>query len=115
MGRPASEIAAEQALRPTFTAAARAHLAAGKEGTNGATPDQVQIAVAVEPAIPEHLQGDGEEAALKRWGYELPDDDVLEAMLNPGGARMADVSDEDKMMHELGFDEAEPSQGGRSE
>ncbi len=73
---------AEQA-EVDLTAAARAHLAAGHEGTNGTTPDQVEIAVVVEPPVPEHLRGDGADAALARWGYELPSDEMLEALLHP--------------------------------
>ena len=111
---PGCEIHAATAAQAEvdITAAAKAHLAAGKEGTNGMAPDQVEIAVVVEPAIPEHLSGDGEEAALQRWGYELPSDEMLEAMLHPEEHEWMTF---EEMMAELGFDLEEPSAEGNRE
>ncbi len=42
-----------------ITAAAKAHLAAGKEGTNGFAPDQVEIVVAIEAPPPPRPRDDG--------------------------------------------------------
>ena len=110
---PGCEIHAATAERAEadITAAARAHLAAGEEGANGAAPDQIEIAVVVEPEIPEQYRGDGEEAALMRWGYELPDD-MLEALLNPDEHEWLTFED---IVTELGLEEEEPPPGGRPE
>jgi predicted RNase H-like HicB family nuclease len=72
---------AEQA-EVDLTAAARAHLATGREGTNGTAPDQVEIAVVVEPPMPEHLRADDADP-IARLGWELPSDEMLEALLHP--------------------------------
>ncbi len=102
---PGCEIRAATAAQAEadIASAARARLAAGKEGTNGAAADPVEIAVVVEPEVPEQYRGDGEEAALMRWGYELPNDDMLEALLNPEEHEWEEMDDAafDQFLHEL--------------
>jgi predicted RNase H-like HicB family nuclease len=88
---------AEQA-EVDLTAAARAHLAAGREGTNGTAPDQVEIAVVVEPPLPEHLRADDADP-VARWGWELPSDDMLEALLHPEEHEWVEM--DDKFLREL--------------
>jgi predicted RNase H-like HicB family nuclease len=101
---------AEQA-EAEITVAARAHLAAGKEGTNGTAPDQVEIAVVVEPPLPEHLRADDADP-IARWGWELPSDEELDRFLNPDDYEWVTF---EEMMTELGFDPEEPSVEGNWE
>jgi predicted RNase H-like HicB family nuclease len=101
---------AEQA-EADIAPAARAYLAVGKEGTNGYAPDEIEIAVVVEPPLPAHLRcADADPIALLGW--ELPSDEMLEALLHPEEHEWLTFAD---VMRELGYDEAEPPAGGRSE
>jgi hypothetical protein len=61
---------AEQA-EAAVIAAARAHLAAGKEGTNGMAPDQVEIIAAVEAPPPPRPRDDGMDEIYDRMRREF--------------------------------------------
>jgi predicted RNase H-like HicB family nuclease len=91
---PGCEIRAATAEKAEadLTAAARAHLAAGNAGANGMTSDQVEIAVVVEPPLPEHLRG-GDADPVARWGWELPSDEMLEALLHPEEHEWVEMDD----------------------
>jgi predicted RNase H-like HicB family nuclease len=102
---------AEQA-EADLTAAARAHVAAGKEGTNGFAADEVEFAVVVEPIPPERIYANETDEAIHRWGYELPDDETLEAMLNPDEHKWLTF---EEVMSELGLDPEDSSVDGSSE
>jgi predicted RNase H-like HicB family nuclease len=98
---------AEQAEADVI-AAARAHLAAGKEGTNGMSLDTVEIVPAVEPPPPPPPPADVEDVAAYYWGFEFLSDEELEAMLNPEDHQWFTF---EEVMRELGYDEAEPPAG----
>jgi predicted RNase H-like HicB family nuclease len=83
---------AEQA-EENLTAAARAHVAAGKEGTNGFAADEVEFAVVVEPPLPEHLRKKDADP-VTRWGWELPSDEMLEALLHPEEHEWVEMDDD---------------------
>ena len=83
---------AEQA-EVDLTAAAYAHIAAGKEGTNGFAPGQVEFAVVVEPSLPERLQR-ADADPIARWGWELPSDEMLEALLHPEEHEWVEMDDD---------------------
>jgi predicted RNase H-like HicB family nuclease len=102
---------AEQAEADIATAA-RAHLAAGKEGTNGFALDQVEIVVAVEPIPPQRPSANGSDDVFHSWGYELPSDEILEAMLNPEEHKWLTF---EEVMCELGLDAEDSSADGGSE
>lgn len=91
---PGCEIraATAESAEADLTAAAHAYLEAGKEGTNGLAPDQVEFAVVVEPALPEHLRGDDADP-VARWGWELPSDEMLEALLHPEEHEWAEMDE----------------------
>ena len=102
---------AEQA-ETDLKAAARAHITAAKEGTNGLTLDEAEIVVVVEPVPPPRLSTNEQEDAIYRWGYELPDDETLEAMLNPDEHKWFTF---EEVMSELGFDPEDSSVDGGAE
>jgi predicted RNase H-like HicB family nuclease len=83
---------AEQA-EADLTAAARAHVAAGEGGTNGYAAPEVEFAVVVEPPLPEHLRGASAEV-VARSGWELPSDEMLEAMLHPDEHEWVELDDD---------------------
>jgi predicted RNase H-like HicB family nuclease len=76
-----------------LTAAARAHVAAGKEGTNGFAADEVEFAVVVEPPLPEHLRKEDADP-VTRWGWKLPSDEMLEALLHPEEHEWVEMDDD---------------------
>ena len=102
---------AEQA-EAGLTAAARSHIAAGKEGANGFALDEIEIVVVVEPIPPQRIYANEWDDALHRWGYELPSDETLEAMLNPEEHKWLTF---EEVMCELGLDPEESSADGGSE
>ena len=102
---------AEQA-EADISAAASAHIAAGKQGVGGFSPDQVEIAVAVEPEVPEKYRCDGVEAAFMRRQFELPDDDMLEALLNPEEHEWLSFEDVER---ELGLEQGKAPTDGPAE
>ncbi len=99
---------AEQA-EADITAAARAHLAAGKEGTNGATPDQVEIVVMVEAPPPARPRPDGM-GALYDQAWRDFDPAELEQLLDiEERIKAGEGGTFEELMSELGFEVEEPA------
>jgi predicted RNase H-like HicB family nuclease len=94
---------AEQA-EADITAAAKAHLAAGKEGTNAFAPDQVEMVVAVEPPPPPRPRKDGMDEIYDRLRKEF-DPAELEFFLHLDEQEWVEMTDE--FICELEADTAE--------
>jgi predicted RNase H-like HicB family nuclease len=80
---PGCEIHAptEQQAEADILAAARAHLAANKEGTNGSRPDMEIVVVVQPPPPPPRQVGDGLDDFYNAQPHELSDEQ-LEMLLN---------------------------------
>ena len=101
---------AEQA-EADVTAAAKAHLAADKEGTNGFTPDQVEIVVAVEAPPPPRPRADGMDEIYDQMRRDFDPAD-LEFFLDVEERMKTEKSYTfEEVMAELGFDPEEPTDG----
>ena len=108
---PGCEIraATEEQATAEIVAAAKAHLAAGREGANGYTSDQVEIVVAVEAPPPKRPRDDGLDE-LYDEAHRTFDPAELEQLLDieerikagEGGAF-------EELMKELGFDPEGPA------
>jgi predicted RNase H-like HicB family nuclease len=98
---------AEQA-EAAIIAAAKAHLAAGKEGTNGFAPGQVEIVVAIE-ASPPRPRGDGMDEIYDQMRQNFDPAD-LESLLDiEERMKTEKFYTFEEVMAELGFDPEEPT------
>jgi hypothetical protein len=101
-----SAATAEQAEADVI-AAAKAHIAAGKEGTNGFAPDQVEIVVAVEAPPPPRPRDDGMDEIYDQMHREF-DPAELEQLLDVEERTKTEKGCTfEEMMSELGFDAEE--------
>ena len=95
-----------------LTAAARAHLAAHREGTNGFDPDRVEIVVVVEPPPPAPRQrGDGLDEIFNKMGSGFNPEE-LEFFLNLDEQKFVSF---EEVMSELGFAATEESSAEATE
>jgi predicted RNase H-like HicB family nuclease len=92
---PGCEIRAETAeqAEADITAAAKAHLAAGKEGANGLAPDQVEVVVAVEAPPPPRPRADGMDEIYDRLRREFNPAD-LEDFLDWENKEWVEITDD---------------------
>ena len=95
---------AEQA-EADIQAAARAHLAANKEGTNGIRPEDVEIIVAIEAPPPPRPRGDGMDEIYDQLDREFKPED-LEFFLHLDEQKWITF---EELMASLGLDAKEPS------
>jgi predicted RNase H-like HicB family nuclease len=99
---------AEQA-EVDIIAAAKAHLAAGKEGAKGLPPDQIEIVVAVEAPPPPRPRADGMDEIYDQLRRDFDPAD-LEQLLDIEERMKAErCYTFEGMMDELGFDAEEPA------
>jgi predicted RNase H-like HicB family nuclease len=99
---------AEQA-EADVTIAAKAHLAAGNEGTNGFAPDQVEIVVAVEAPPPPRPRDDGMDEIYDQMRRDF-DPAELEFFLDAEERMKTEkFYSFEEVMAELGFDPEEPT------
>jgi predicted RNase H-like HicB family nuclease len=92
-----------------ITAAAKAHLAAGKEGTNGVTPDQVEIVVMIEAPPPARPRPDGMDELYDQAWREF-DPAELEQLLDiEERIKAGEGGTFEELMSELGFEVEEPT------
>src|SRR5438270_12571397 len=89
---------AEQA-EADIIAAAKAHLAGGKEGVNGLAPDQVEVVVAVEAPPPPRPRADGMDEIYDRLRREFNPED-LEDFLDWENKGWVEITDEFLHEHE---------------
>ena len=99
---------AEQA-ETDIIAAAKAHLAAGKEGTNGFTPDQVEIVVAVEAPPPTRPRDDGMDEIYDRMRQEFDVADLEQLLDMEERMKTEKVYTFEEVMRELGLDAEGPA------
>jgi predicted RNase H-like HicB family nuclease len=98
---------AEQA-EADISDAARAHLAANKDGTNGFRPDEVEIVVAVQPLPPPlRHRGDGLDEIYNEMGNDFNPEE-LELLLNWDEHKWFTF---EEVMAELGLDATESPTG----
>jgi predicted RNase H-like HicB family nuclease len=101
---------AEQA-EADIAAAARAHIAAGKEGTNGFSSGQVEIVVAVEAPPPPRPRDDGMDEIYDQVHREF-DPAELEQLLDiEERIKTEKTYSFEEMMRELGFAAEESTEG----
>src|SRR5438270_14019649 len=99
---------AEQA-EADIIAAAKAHLAGGKEGVNGLAPDQVEVVVAVEAPPPPRPRADGMDEIYDRLRREFDVADLEQLLDMEERMKTEKLYTFEEVMHELGLDAEEPS------
>ncbi len=101
--------ATEKQAKADVITAAKAHLAAGREGADGFASDQVEIVVAVEAPPPHRPRDDGMDALYDQaWrDFDVTD---LEQLLDLDERIKAEKTYTfEEMMRKLGFEAEEPT------